>query len=185
MKRVFTLLFLLFTFSASAQGNLAFLEELKTYCGKSFQGKVTAGGQTGDGLSGENLVISFLKCSDTEVRIPFFAGENKSRTWIITLEEGLLRLKHDHRHPDGTPDKVTDYGGKTSNTGSPTLQIFPADPYTCGLLPYACANVWSLKLENKQLTYQLKRIGSDREITVVFDLNQAIEYKEKPWGWQE
>jgi hypothetical protein len=185
MKRIIPLIFLLFTLSASAQENLKFLDALKIYCGKSYAGAVVAGGQAGDGLTGEKLVISFLKCTDTQVSIPFFAGENKSRTWIITVEEGLLRLKHDHRTPEGTPDKITDYGGRASNTGSAVLQIFPADPYTCNLIPYACANVWSIKLENQQLTYQLRRIGSDREISVVFDLSKEIEYKEKPWGWQE
>ncbi len=185
MKRLITLVLFLFTLSASAQENLKFLDELRSYCGKSFAGTVTAGGQNGHGLTGEKLVISFLKCSDTQISIPFFAGENKSRTWIITLEEGMLRLKHDHRTPEGTPDKITDYGGKASNAGSATLQIFPADPTTCNLIPYACANVWALKLENKQLTYSLRRIGSDREITVVFDLSQAIDFKEIPWGWKE
>src|SRR5688572_12084389 len=67
--------------------------------------------EPGHPLAGKKLTISVEQCSENEIRIPLQAGEDKSRTWLLTLREGRLLLKHDHRHPDGTPDKVTMYGG--------------------------------------------------------------------------
>jgi hypothetical protein len=34
-------------------------------------------------------------CTDTEIRISFRVGEDKSRTWIITLDEKGLLFNHD------------------------------------------------------------------------------------------
>jgi len=39
----------------------------------------------------------------------------------------IAQLKHEHRHQDGSEDKVSQYGGVTKNSGSPKLQFFPAD----------------------------------------------------------
>jgi hypothetical protein len=50
-------------------------------------------------------------CSENALRIPFHVGDDHSRTWVITRTENGLRLKHDHRHEDGSEDAVTQYGG--------------------------------------------------------------------------
>ena len=52
-------------------------------------------------------------------------GEDRSRTWILTLSEKGLLFKHDHRHPDGTPDKITMYGGWAAEGGTAYLNVFP------------------------------------------------------------
>jgi hypothetical protein len=91
------------------------------------------------------------------------AGEDKSRTWILTLREGRLLLKHDHRHADGTPDNVTMYGG-WANEGDANRQRFPADSDTAKLLPEAATNVWTLEIDsaNEQFVYALERHGQPR-----------------------
>mgnify|MGYP002652099858 CR=1 FL=1 len=61
----------------------------------------------------ETLVMHIRECSETEIRIPIHVGENRSRTWVATRQGEGLRLKHDHRHEDGSEDVLTQYGGDT------------------------------------------------------------------------
>ena len=181
-------MFLLPGFSITAQDTTAvekFWSGLQKHCGLAYEGTITVGGKEGDGFTGERLVMRVLSCSTLQIKIPFFVGENKSRTWILTRKDGLLELKHDHRREDGREDAVTLYGGTTTNAGSGGLQIFPADPYTCNLINYACGNIWWITLDANRFTYNLRRIGSDRVFAVEFDLTRPVEYPEKPWGWQE
>lgn len=187
MRFLLFLSVLVASISVRAQnGHGKFMENLKKHCGKAYEGTITAGGREGDGFTGQKLVMRVISCSENQVKIPFFVGENKSRTWILTQKGTTdLELKHDHRHEDGTDDKVTMYGGTTSNTGLESLQFFPADQFTCDMIDYACGNVWWITLDDTKYTYNLRRIGSDRLFTVSFDLTKPMEYSEKPWGWKE
>ena len=109
-----------------------------------------------------------------------------SRTWVLFKNENsILRLKHDHRHEDGTEDQVTQYGGESPNVGLENLQMFPADSETAKRISYASTNVWWLTLAEKTFSYNLRRIGSDRVFTVEFDLSKPIIFNKKPWGWRE
>jgi hypothetical protein len=93
------------------------------------------------------------------IRIPFHVGEDKSRTWILTLTDAGLLFKHDHRHADGTPDKITMYGGLAAPSGTQYTQSFPADAETAKLIPEAATNVWTLQInpEKQQFMYYLER----------------------------
>ncbi|MFV8345259.1 hypothetical protein [Flavobacterium sp. ZB4P13] len=124
-------------------------------------------------------------CDEKTIRIPFFVGDDKSRTWVLTSKNDRIQLKHDHRHEDGSEDKVTQYGGTTSNSGSSTLQFFPADQETCNLIPNASANVWWITLDETSFTYNLRRIGSDRLFTVKFDITKVVPTPSAPWGWKD
>ena len=97
-------------------------------------------------------------------------GEDKSRTWILTLENNRITLKHNHRHEDGSEDDITQQGGTSSNIGKSDLQSFPADPFTCDMIGYACTNLWWITLNETTFAYNLIRIGFDRKFTVFFDL---------------
>ncbi len=76
-----------------------FFDNLKAYCGETFPGKVVHGNPF-PGVT--EMSITFEVCDETEIKIPFVVGENKSRTWILTMTADGLQLKHDHRHEDGT-----------------------------------------------------------------------------------
>ncbi len=166
-------------------GAVQFWSELKIHCGQSFEGQITAGAMPNDPFSGKKLIMHVRSCENNRIRIPFFVGEDKSRTWILTLENQKLTLKHDHRHEDGTPDKVTQYGGTSTNSGMPTIQFFPADQETATLLPNASTNIWWITIDQKTFSYNLRRLGSDRLFTVTFDLTKPIDIPEAPWGWKE
>ncbi|WP_140938625.1 hypothetical protein [Sphingobacterium lumbrici] len=158
-----------------------FLEKFKSLEGKYFEGKIIAGGKEGDGFTGQKLIMKVMQYEEREVKIPFFVGENKSRTWIFSYSNQVLTLKHDHRHEDGSPDAITFYGGTATNEGASDIQMFPADQETCQLIDYACQNVWWITIDETTYTYNLRRIGSDRVFTVSFDLTNPIESTMMPW----
>lgn len=162
----------------------SFWVRLQQYCGKSFEGRITAGGREGDGFTGNRLLMQVKACNNDTIRIPFYAGENRSRVWVFARQQMKLMLKHEHRHEDGTPDRITGYGGLATNSGSSRQQVFPADDETCNLLPAACGNIWWITLTENEFTYNLRRIGTDRLFTVSFDITKPVTVDWKPWGWE-
>jgi hypothetical protein len=166
-----TLLFGTFpTQSKTTSGSLqletqkAFFSNIRKMCGKQFEGATDFPQNVDHPMVGKRLVISVGSCTDKEIRIPFQVGEDKSRTWILTLSEQGLVFKHDHRHPDGTPDQVTLYGGAAAASGTAYLQRFPADPFTTKLIPEAATNVWTLQIipDKQQFMYYLERNNQPR-----------------------
>ena len=187
MKNLIVSLFLFTSLFLSAQeksGAQEFWESIKTHCGKSFEGQITEG-PANDDFRGKRLVMHVRNCDENTIRIPFFVGDDKSRTWVLTFKNNRITLKHDHRHEDGSEDKVTQYGGTTPNTGLPGIQIFPADQQTSDLIAYASNNVWWITVDETSFTYNLRRIGSDRVFSVKFDLTKTIENPSAPWGWKD
>ena len=145
--------------AAKADTQRAFFENLKKMCGQRFEGETQFPQNADHPLAGKRLIMSVEPCGEGELRIPFHVGEDKSRTWILTLTEKGLLFKHDHRHADGTPDKITMYGGWAAPGGTPYLQRFHADDETAKLIPEATTNVWTLQIipEKQQFTYYLER----------------------------
>lgn len=184
MKKVLVLLSLLLTnnlvHSQQKSGAQQFWEILKQHCGKAYQGEVTQG-MTDDFKNGP-LIMHVRSCEAGTIKIPFFVGEDKSRTWVLTLKGDRILLKHDHRHKDGSADQITQYGGLSSNSGQAGLQIFPADQETVDLLPAATGNVWWITVDKDFFSYNLRRIGSERVFTVKFDLAKPVATPTAPWG---
>jgi hypothetical protein len=123
------------------------------------------------------------ECSGDTIRIPFHVGENRSRTWVLTRTEAGLRLKHDHRHEDGSEDSVTQYGGDTRDAGTAGRQEFHADSLTAALIPAARTNVWTIELvPGERFVYALRREGTERRFRAEFDLSQPAATPPPPWG---
>jgi len=170
-----------------------FWNELKKLCGKAFAGSIVADTSPSPDFTGKAMVMHVRSCEADRIRIPFFVGENRSRTWVLTKKGNRIELKHDHRHEDGTPDKVTMYGGTTSNPGEPTRQFFPADEETtrvvappAGKAQSAAANFWWNDLvPGANFSYNLRRLGGDRLFTVKFDIAKEIPAPAAPWGWKD
>ena len=128
------------------------------------------------------LLLNVLICGEEEIRIPFHVGANRSRTWVITRTPSGLRLKHDHRHEDGSEDRVTQYGGDARPTSTARSMAFAADSFTAALLPASRANVWTVEVTPTQFVYQLTRTNSDRRFRVEFDLTTPVAVPPAPWG---
>lgn len=150
-----------------------FWNALAPLCGKAFEGKLVEGTEPSDAAIGaERLVMHVRDCSAGEIRIPFHVGANRSRTWVTTRTADGLRLEHDHRHEDGTPDRITRYGGDTRGPVDGTRVDFHADAYTASLIPAAATNIWTMAVEGGRFTYALRR--ENRRFRVEFDLSRPI-----------
>jgi hypothetical protein len=158
-----------------------FWTHLAALCGRAFEGTITsnAGGKDPDPMEGQRLRMHVRDCSDREIRVPFHVGEDRSRVWVFTRTEAGLRLEHDHRHEDGTPDAVTMYGGDAVDPGTATEQRFPANAYSRELferqgMQVSIPNVWIVELvPGAHYRYALTRPG--REFRIEFDLTKPVE----------
>lgn len=165
----------------------AFFSSIEQHCGKAFEGKVAVDNQPSPAFDAK-LVMFVRKCSQAELQIPFYVGDNASRTWIIKKTGSGLSLKHDHRHKDGTDDLVTMYGGHTSDAGYNQIQSFPVDQYSKELfalqgLPQSITNTWQVYIYPEMFSYRLVREG--REFRVDFDLTKPISIPAAPWGYKD
>lgn len=165
--RILSMVLTVVTLAASAseqEPRDLFFQAIADLCGARFEGSTVFPENPGDAFRDQTLVASVASCDEAEIRIPFQVGSDRSRTWILRRLEHGLELKHDHRHEDGTPDEITDYGGTTTEPGTDLNQSFPADAHTASLIPEAATNEWFLTLssDRRQLTYYLERHDAPR-----------------------
>ena len=165
------------------------MARLKSLCGRAFEGKVVTNDPADANFASQKLVMHVRECSEAEVRIPFHVGGDRSRTWVLTRTEAGLRLKHDHRHEDGTSDKLTMYGGDSRSTGTAHRQEFPADNDSIALFTregrqVSSSNVWAMEVTDSLFAYELRRppIPVCRFFRVEFDLAKPVDPPPSPWG---
>lgn len=170
--------------AAGSSAQDQFWARLRALCGQAFEGKMIEGTAPSDAaFKNQRMVMHVRACGENEIRIPFHVGANRSRTWVITRTTAGLRLKHDHRHEDGSEDKVTQYGGDTAAPGTAGRQDFPADAFTAALIPAAATNIWTVLIEpGKMFGYGLRREAGGRRFRVEFDLTRPVGAPPAPWG---
>ena len=166
-----------------------FMARLQGLCGKAFAGRVVTNDPADASFAGKPLVMHVRQCAPGEVRIPFHVGEDRSRTWIVTRTASGLRLKHDHRHADGSPDELTMYGGDTVTPGTADRQEFPVDAESVALFTrtnrsVSNTNVWAMEVAGGRFAYELRRppIPGGRFFRVEFDLARTVPPPPAPWG---
>lgn len=174
---------LLLPATADANPREPFWAAVQELCGQAFEGRVVEGTEASDEtFAKERLVMHVRSCSADEVRIPFHVGANRSRTWVITRTPDGLRLKHDHRHEDGSEDAITQYGGDTRGLDEALSADFHADAHTASLLPAAAANIWTIAVDpGRTFVYALRREESGRRFRVEFDLTKPVTPPPAPW----
>ncbi|MEA1943563.1 MAG: hypothetical protein U9P68_15070 [Pseudomonadota bacterium] len=164
-------------------------DRLSAHCGEAHEGRVVSEDPRDADWASQRLVMHVRTCSPNEIRIPLHVGEDRSRTWVITrMGEGQLRLKHDHRHEDGSEDVLTQYGGDTVEMPTAQRAEFPADDFSRALferegIPASMENVWSITLTEDTFTYALDR--PDRHFEAQFDLTDPVDAPPPPWGAAE
>ena len=175
--------------TAPRQGPLqqAFFDHLRRLCGQAYEGRVTSPAVEADAaMASQRLVMHVRECSSDTIRIPFHVGQDRSRTWVVTRTPAGLRLKHDHRHEDGSEDKLTQYGGDAQGPLTAGRVEFPADQFSRELfvregLKQSVPNVWAMELQpGRTFAYELRRLG--RFFRVEFDLARPIPTPPPPWG---
>lgn len=156
----------------------AFFSNLTALCGQRFEGRVVTTDPADADFANKRLLMHVRDCSDAEIRIPFAVGDDRSRTWVVTKGEAGLRLKHDHRHEDGTTDVLHWYGGDTVNEGTAERQEFPVDAESIALFnannaTVSTTNVWAIEVHpHETFAYELRR--PNRHFRVEFDLTKPV-----------
>lgn len=162
---------------------------LSRLCGRAFEGRMVSSDPADASFAGQRLVTHVRQCSEREVRIPFHVGEDRSRTWVVSRTASGLRLKHDHRHRDGSSDALTMYGGDSRAPGTAERQEFPADVESIALFTtqgraVSNANVWAMEISDRHFAYELRRPSGpgQRFFRVEFDLTRPVTPPPPPWG---
>ena len=161
------------------------------HCGQAYAGGLVSDDEADADMAGEAMVMHVADCSENEIRIPFHVGDDHSRTWVLTRTDSGLRLKHDHRHEDGSEDAVTQYGGDTADEGTASRQEFPVDQESITLferedLEASVINVWAMEITDGMFAYELRRPAGENErfFRVEFDLTQPVPTPPPAWGSQ-
>jgi hypothetical protein len=152
-----------------------FFQTLGSLCGQSYSGEVVFPEEPPQGFT-DPLVAHFTICDDEKVQIPFHVGENRSRTWMFAISEEGLLFKHDHRYPDGTPERMTDYGGWADERGDEFGQYFPADEHTISLRDNLRSHIWKMEVSDDMstLSYSLY-LYEDLYFRADFDLTNPLD----------
>ena len=170
-----------------------FFAALAARCGKAYAGKLASDQAADADMRGKTMVMHIRHCTTERIEIPFHidglgpdGGWDRSRTWIISRTSTGLRLKHDHRHADGTSDDVTLYGGDTADAGTSTRQSFPVDAESIAMFErtgrgVSTTNIWSVETTDAGFTYGLDRQG--RHFRVAFDYAKPVKPPPAPCGW--
>ncbi|MEH6757371.1 MAG: hypothetical protein V7676_07655 [Parasphingorhabdus sp.] len=176
-----------------------FFERLSLLCGKAYSGQLVSDQKADVEMTGKPMIMHVAHCDHSQIQIPFHIGGtdntwDRSRTWTISRADDGLRLKHRHRHEDGTLDAVTNYGGDTANEGTNERQEFPVDPESIGFfktagLDQSATNIWALEIsppggKQARFAYELRRPGTadGRFFRVEFDLSKTVDAPPPPWG---
>ncbi|WP_435416747.1 hypothetical protein WAB17_07540 [Parerythrobacter aurantius] len=179
-----------------------FWTALAGHCGKAYAGALVSDDAADAAFRGASMVMHVRSCDEREIRVPFHVQRadgswDRSRTWVLTRTESGLRLKHDHRHEDGTGDAVTMYGGDTADEGTRRSQSFPVDAESIAMfegagLPASVTNVWTVEVDpagspEARFAYQLRRTiasgaPADRLFRVEFDTTRPVAVPPAPWG---
>ena len=164
-----------------------FFASLSKFCGQAFNGKLVSTDEVDADFGAQSMVMHVRECSDSEIRIPFHVGDDRSRTWVITKQAEGLRLKHDHRHEDGSEDAVTQYGGDTAGGGAAMRQSFPVDDFSIEMferegLTASVVNVWNVEVDEGFFAYELTR--PNRLFRVEFDTRTPVTPPPAPWGFE-
>ncbi len=171
----------------------AFLDRLRARCGQAFPGQLVTREAPDADMVGAAMVMHVRRCDADRVDVPFHIQRadgswDRSRTWVFTRTAGGLRLKHDHRHEDGSEDSRTQYGGDTNAPGTAGRQDFPVDQDSIALflaegIPQSITNIWTVEIDDTRYAYHLRRTGEfARSFRVEFDLTQPVDAPPAPWG---
>lgn len=190
--------------SAAPDPQSAFWDALSSHCGKAYAGRMVTDDAADADLAGAAMVIAFRDCTASRIAVPFHVQNadgtwDRSRTWLLTrTADGGLRLKHDHRHADGTADAVTMYGGDTEGPGTARTQSFPVDAESIAMFRRggpspSVTNVWSVEVDpagtpGGTYAYTLRRTvaggaPAERHFRVEFDVTKPIALPPPAWGW--
>ncbi len=157
-------------------GERGFLNNLASLCGQSFRGEQVYLAEGRDSWEDKELIMHVTVCEEDKVHIPFHVDDDHSRTWMFLVENGRLRLRHDHRYPDGTPHDVHLYGGYSDGKGTEFWQNFPVDEFSKReVLEDEHGREWMVVLDEDMTTYSYRLLyHGEIVLQADFDLTEPI-----------
>lgn len=156
-----------------------FFDTMRLLCGGTYTGQVVSDQAVDADWREDTLVVGPVVCDTDVIRMPLAVGNDRSRTWVLSLTDDGLLFRHEHVEPDGSPSAVTEYGGLARKGGTARRQHFPADAktkanFTANGIARSNPNVWTLTIEDGTLGYALARPETDtdpaRDFRAEFDL---------------
>ncbi len=164
-----------------------FWHKLEGLCDQAFAGRVSdVTDYYREAIVGRELIAHGVSCADERIHVALHVDDDRSRNWILTRVDGTIRLKHDHRHPDGTEEEISQYGGDAPVPGLPERQIFPADAHTADILPKRADNFWFMHfLDEDTFHYGVHWPKQGHSIRLEFDLSTPVEPPLLPWGYEK
>lgn len=165
----------------------AFWERIQSHCGNAYSGQVGDYTPYYDSIAeAEELRIHIRECTDDLIHISLHVDDDHSRNLLLTKTVATLRLKHDHRYPDGREEEISQYGGDAPSPGLETRQIFQADEHTEDILPDRFDNFWFLDMMDEQtFAYGVHWPKQGHSIRLEFDLSETVDAPPAPWGYEE
>ncbi len=164
----------------------AFWLKLNGFCGQAFAGQVSDVTEYyREALVGRELVAHGVSCDEARIHIALHVDGDRSRNWILTIVDGTIRLKHDHRHRDGTEEEISQYGGDAPVPGLSQRQIFPADAHTAEILPRRSDNFWFMDfVDDDTFHYGVHWPRYGHSVRLAFDLSRPVAPPPSPWGYE-
>lgn len=121
--------------------------------GKSFAGKQVFASVYMESWAEKQLSLKVVEAGNTLVLLQLTVDGDDSRTWIISRENGAqLSLRHEQLKKGDAETEPGMYGGFAAKDGNGLQQFFPADEFTCNLLPAICNNTWVVQFDDKLST---------------------------------
>ena len=164
----------------------AFWQKLQGLCGQAFPGRISdVTDYYREAIGGRELIAHGVSCEDERIHVALHVDDNRSRNWILILVDGTIRLKHDHRNPDGTEEDISQYGGDAPVPGLAHRQIFPADAHTAEILPRRADNFWFMEfVDEDTFHYGVHWPKHGHSIRLAFDLSRPLAAPPRPWGYE-
>ncbi len=165
----------------------AFWQQLSSLCGKAFTGRVSDVTEYyRAAIVGRELIAHGVSCEPERIHIALHVDNDRSRNWILTIVDDTIRLKHDHRHRDGSEEAISQYGGDAPVPGLAERQIFPADAHTAEILPERADNFWFMHFVSEDtFHYGVHWPRHGHSIRLAFDLTEPVDPPPLPWGFED
>jgi hypothetical protein len=163
-----------------------FWARMRAPCGRAHPDRLVVDRPDRDLVAeGDQLVAHWVRCDEDRIHIAFHIGReggetwDRSRTWVLTRDAGGIELSHDHRHPDGSAEEDTGYGGRTVDEGTASSQWFLFEERRD---PDGSVLGWRIEIvPQHRYTYGTIR-GEAYSWRIDFDLSSPVPQPPAAWG---
>ncbi len=73
-----TMLISNFSFAQPVAPQQQFFNHIKAYCGQAFAGKVIKSNASDKSMLSQSLIMHVRECSETQIKVPFHVGDDRS-----------------------------------------------------------------------------------------------------------